>query len=294
MRKYLIVTLLAGVLILFWSGCASQPETKEKATEPKVQKTETSEPEMEKVTEDVQLVAKRSSYYSDGVLASYRVYTYADEGSEKREEVMYNSDDEVEERIEYTYERGTLIESRTYNGNGELQRVHQYEYNQEGLLIEDKLLDPKGELQTRQLFEYNQNGKKTKWSIYNSEGTLLSYSIYEYENGLNTRIENYSAAGDLLDYFIIEYNNDGKPENRTWYNGSDEVEETRSFEYEDGALVKETVYRANGSVKRHIVYTNNGYGNPVEVVYMDAGEDILEQVAYEYINRTRVYYQPVE
>ena len=294
MRNYLIVTLLAGVLILFWSGCAGQPETVEKAPEPKTEGVETAEPEMKKVTKDVQLVAKRSSYYPDGVLASYRVYTYADEGTAKREEVMYNSDDEVEERIEYTYEDGNLIESRTYNSDAELQRIHEYAYNDEGLLVEDQLLDPKGELQTRQVFEYNQDGKKTKWSVFNGEGTLLSYSIYEYENGMNTRIENYSAAGDLLDYFVIEYNADGKPVERVWYNGSDELEETRSFEYEDGALVKETVYRANGSVKRQIVYSNNSYGNPVEAVYMDAGDDVLEQLTYEYINRTRIYYEPVE
>jgi hypothetical protein len=294
MRTFVISTLLAGVLILFWSGCASGPVTPEKAPEPKTEKIETAEPEMKKVTEDVQLVAKRSSYYSDGVLASYSVYTYADEGTEKREEVMYNSGDEVEERIKYTYEKGNLIESRVYNGDGELQYLHQYAYNDSGLLSEDKLLDPKGELQTRQTFDYNRNGNKTKWSVYNGAGALHSYSIYEYKNGLNYRIENYSAAGDLMDYFVIEYNADENPVKRTWYSGSDELEETRAFEYENGALEKETVFRANGSVKRYIEYLNNSYDNPVEVVFMDGSEDIQEQVTYEYINRTRVYYQAVE
>lgn len=289
MRTYVISALLAGALILFWTGCASEPVTPEKAPEPATEKTETAETEMQRVTEDVQLVAKRTSYYPDGVLASYRVYRYADEGTEKREEVMYSFDDEVEERIEYTYANGNMIESRTYNGDGELQRVHQYAYNDSGLPVEDKLLDSKGELQTRQTFEYNRDGKKTKWSVYNGNGALLSYSIYEFENGLNSRIENYSASGVLLDYFVIEYNADEQPVQRTWYNSSDEPEETRTFEYQDGALVKATVLRANGSVKRQIMYANNSYGNPVEVVYMDAGEDILEQLTYEYINRTKVY-----
>ncbi|MDZ7794036.1 MAG: hypothetical protein U5P10_10215 [Spirochaetia bacterium] len=312
MRKSLIFVLLAGALVLLWTGCASQPETSEKAPEPKTEaetaeaetaeaetgeaeeSTEATEPELEKVVEEVQLVSKKTTYYSDGVLASYRVYSYADEGTEKREEILYNSDDEIEERIVYTYEGGNLTESRHYNGNNELQRIHQFDYNEEGLLIEDLLLNAKEEQQTRQEFEYNPAGHKSKWLVYNGNDTLMSYSLYEYKDGLNTRIENYSAGNDLLDYFVIEYNSGGKPEKRVWYNSSDQREQSRLYEYENGALVNETLLRANGSVKRKITYVNNSFGNPVEVVYMDAGEDIQEQVTCDYITRSKVSYKVVE
>jgi uncharacterized protein YcfL len=296
MRKSLIFVLLAGALVLLWTGCASQPETSEKApgTKTEAKSAEATEPEMEKVVEDVQLVSKRTSYYSDGVLASYRVYSYADEGTEKREEILYNSDDEAEERIVYTYEDGSLTESRHFNGNNELQRIHQFDYNDEGLLSEDLLLNAKEEQQTRQEFEYTTDGRKSKWLVYNGNDTLMSYSLYEYQDGLNTRIESYSAGNELLDYFVIDYTPGGKPEKRVWYNSSDQREQSRLYEYDNGTLVNETVLRANGSVKREIVYTNNSFGNPVEVVYMDAGENIQEQVTYEYITRSKVYYKVVE
>ncbi|HKK64487.1 MAG TPA: hypothetical protein VJ967_01440 [Clostridia bacterium] len=302
MRKSLIFVLLAGALVLLWSGCASQPETSEKASEATTEAktaeeektTETTEPQLEKVVEEVQLVSKRTTYYSDGVLASYRVYSYAEEGTEKREEVLYNSDDEIEERIVYTYEDGRLMESRHYNANNDLQQMHKFDYNDEGLVSEDLLLNAKGEQQTRQEFEYNPAGQKSKWLVYNGNDTLMSYSLYEYQSGLNTRIENYSAGNELLDYFVIEHNSEGKPEERVWYNSSDQREQSRLYEYENGALVNETVLRANGSVKREIVYVNNRVGNPVEVVYMDAGENIQEQVTYEYITRSKVSYKVVE
>ena len=296
MRKSFILVLLAGALVLLWTGCAGQPETSEGVSETKQEAmpAEPTEPEMEKVVEEVQLVSKRTTYYSDGVLASYRVYSYADEGTEKREEILYNSDDEEEERIVYTYEDGNLTESRHYNGNNELQRIHQFSYNDVGLLSEDLLLNAREEQQTRQEFEYNSAGDKSKWLVYNSSDTLMSYSLYEYQDGLNTRIENYSAGNDLLDYFVIEYTSGGKPEKRVWYNSSDQREQSRLYEYEDGALVNETLLRANGSVKRKIVYVNNSFGNPVEVVYMDAGEDIQEQVTYDYITRSKVSYKVVE
>ncbi|MCF7915570.1 MAG: hypothetical protein K9L66_10425 [Spirochaetaceae bacterium] len=302
MRKSLICALLAGALVLLWTGCASQPDTSEKVSETKQEAmpaeaeetAEATEPEMEKVVEEVQLVTKRTTYYSDGVLASYRVYSYADEGTEKREEILYNSDDEAEERIVYTYEDGNLTESRHYNGNNELRRIHQFSYNDEGLLSEDLLLNAKEEQQTRQAYEYNSAGHKRKWLVYNSNDTLMSYSLYEYQDGLNTRIENYSAGNDLLDYFVIEYTPAGKPEKRVWYNSSDQREQSRVYEYENKALVNETILRANGSVKRKIVYVNNSFGNPVEVVYMDAGGDIQEQVTYDYITRSKVSYKVVE
>lgn len=296
MRKSFIFVLLALSLVLLGIGCASQPETAEKAIETKAEEktTETAAPEMEKIVEEVQLVSKKTTYYSDGVLASYRVFSYADEGTEKREEVLYNSDDEAEERIVYTYEGGNLVESRHYNGNNELQRIHRFDYNDEGLLIEDLLLNAEEEQQTRQEFEYNPAGRKSKWLVYNSDDTLISYSLYEYQDGLNTRIENYSAGNELLDYFVIEYNSEAKPEKRVWYNSSDQREQSRLYEYENGALVEETLLRANGSVKRKIVYKNNSFGNPVEVVYMDAGDDIQEQVTYEYITRNKVSYRVVE
>lgn len=298
MRKSLILILLAGVLVLLWSGCAGQPETVDKEqpslVEEEKKEAEHAEPEMKKVVEDVQLVSKRSSYYSDGVLASYREYSYDEEGTEKREEVMYNSDDEVEERITYSYEDGKLIEKQNYNEEGDLQRINQFAYDENGFLIEEKLVNPKGETQTLQEFEYNSEGRKIKWSIFNGEGALLSYSMYGYEDGLNTKIENFSASGNLLDYFIIEYNTDKNPIKRTWYDSDDQIVESRAYEYEEGALKKETLFRANGSVKRHIIYSNNSSGNPIEVVYMDAGENIQEQVTYEYINRTKVSYEPVE
>lgn len=297
MRKGIIFILLVGGLVLLVAGCASQAENGEKSpqTKTEVEKTaEATEPEKEKVVEEVQLVSKRTSYYSDGVLASYRVYNYADEGTEKREEILYNSDDEAEERIVYTYEDGSLTESRHYNDDNELQRIHRFDYNKEGLLSEDLLLNAKDEQQTRQEFEYNQNGQKSKWLVYNNNDTLMSYSLYEYQKGLNTRIENYNAGNELLDYFVIEYNSEGKPEKRVWYNSSDQREQSRLYEYENGALVNEALLRANGSVQRKIAYVNNSFGNPVEVVYMDAGENIQEQVTYEYITRSKVSYKVVE
>lgn len=286
MRKLIVPVLFLVAVFLFMNGCATQPPQSPEASEAE-------EVETKKVVEEIQLVSKRLTYYWDGVLASYTNYEYAEEGAVKLQEV-YSSDDQMQERIVSKYEGDNLRSRQTFNGEGELLRYHTYTYNSQGLLLEDALYNADDQLQSRQEYEYDEQGKKVRWNVYSSEGALLSYTEYSYENGLNTRIENYSPSGELQDFFTIEYNADRQVTKRTWHEDEDTIEEIRSYSYENGALVEETILRGNGSVKQEIEYSNNEAGNPVEVVYRDGGGTVQEQIAYEYITRTKVSYVPVE
>lgn len=301
MRKILFPLLLLAGFILIFSGCVSEdvlPGAVEEVA------TEEADLQTRRVVEEVQLVSRELSYYPDGVLASYRVYTYADEGTQKLEEALYNSDDELLERLVYKYEDGNYRSKQTYeglgellqtyDGNGELQNYHTFEYNDAGLLTEDVLYNQYDEPQTRQEYEYDLRGNRTKWSVFNGEGALLSSSEYLYKDSLNTRIENYSPDGSLLDYFELEYDSSSRLIRRTWYSGEDEVMQVQRYIYEDGVLAEERVLRGNGSLKRRVVYTSNRAGYPVEAVYLDGGDNIQEQTAYEYVTRTRVSYQKVK
>ena len=182
----------------------------------------------------------------------------------------------------------------TLDAQNDLVRYHLYRYDEQGRLIEDELYDRRDELQTRQEYEYNQEGQRTRWSVYNSDGALLSYTLYEYEDGLNVRSENYSPSGELLDYFVYEYDSRDNRSTREWFRGDGSLEESREYEYRDGALVEERILRPNGSLKQRIEYRNNDMGNPVEVVYMDAGGTVQEQFAFEYITKEVVTQVPVE
>lgn len=298
MKNIPIILVLVTLVLLAFFGCASQPAETDATTEEtaeekspttgKAEETaekETKEPEMKKVVQEIQLVKKRLSYFSDGVLDDYREYIYAEEGTNLLEEGLYNSEDEAEEKKVYTYKENLRTKMEIFNEKGELRSVHQYTYDDNGNLVEDILYDGEEKIQTRQQYEYNSQGKKIKWSVYGGSGALLSYSEYTYENGLNTRIENFSPGGDLLDYFKIEYNGDGLPVKNTWFSADGDVEEIREFDYTAGGLSEEIIRRGNGSVKRKILYTNNEKGNPVEAIHKDGGEKVLETVVFEYTTR---------
>lgn len=283
--KQLLITGTAALAVFAVIGCAGVPEEAEEAAEPV--SAEEEKQEFKEVQETLQVVERKSFYYPDGVLDEYRVFTYKDSSTEVRKEELFSSSDELQEKIEYTYERGRCTEKTTYGEDGEQTRTHEYSYDEQGNLVEDTLYDSDDNLQSISRYEYNENGERTKWSIFDRNDTLLAYTEYTYEDGKNTRIENFSPSGDMEDYFVLEYDGDGRLEKKTWHDSSGKVEEYTAFEYEEGALVAEVVHRGNDSVKRKIQYNNNSHGNPESLVYMDGGDNVQERVAFEYTERTR-------
>ena len=310
--KLTLSILVSIVIILGMFACAGGPDVTgapgapekaepEKAEAPATEAPEKAEeeeaepqPEYREVTERVQLVEKKSFYYPDGVLDRYRVYTYAETGADLLEEKLFNAEDELQERTDYSYEAGKIVSETTYDSDGNTVSTHRYEYDEDGNLVEDRLLGRNEELQSISRYEYGEKGRKVKWSVYDADDSLLAYTEYSYEDGKNTRIENYRPGGTLDDYFVIEYDDRGRRKRETWYTASGDIEEYRTYTYENGALVRETVHRGNDSVKRKIIYTNNEEGNAVKAVYMDGGDNVQERVAYEYVERTRTRRVPVE
>lgn len=298
MKKTYIGLLLSAVVLFSMMGCASAPvqsveEAVSRAPAPAAEEQK-EVTKTKKIVEEVQIVSKELAYYWDGVLASYRVYKYAEEGVQRLEEILYNSDDEVQEQIVYKYEGGNCRTMQTFNDAGKLQSYHTYRYNSKNQVVEDAYFNARDELQTRQEYEYDADGKKIRWNVYNGDNALLSYTLYLYEGKLNTRVENYSTSDQLLDYFVNEYSPEGNLSRSIWYSENDKVEETREYTYEKAFLVEEKILRGNGSVRRRVQFTNNDSGNPVEKVFLDGGGNIQERVTYEYITRTSIRYETVK
>ena len=295
MKKQFNRLLLSAGVLFYFAGCASAPlpPVEEPVPAAPVAAEKEEVPQTKKIVEEVQIVSKELAYYWDGVLASYRVYKYADEGIQKLEEVLHDSDDEVQERIVYKYEDGNCRTSQTFNESGDLLNYHTYRYNSNRQVVEDAFFNSKEELQTREEYEYDEEGRKIRWEVFNGDNALLSYSLYIYEGDLNTRIENYSPSGKSMDYFVLEYTPEGSLAKEVWYTEEEDVKETKVFTYENNLLTEQTFLRGNGSVRRRVKHAYNDAGYPVEQVFLDGGGDIQERITYEYITRTRIRYEQV-
>ncbi len=274
---------------MFMAGCASSPKAAEPAASAKQpEKTAAVEKkEPVKVVKTVFYPVKETSYYADGAVDEITVYTYDDKGVKLLKKEVFDSDNVLQEWEQYEYSGDLVSVKKSFDKNNELQNYHSYKYEDNGNLVSDVTYNAKDEVQSKSEFVWD-NGKKVKWNVYDGAGALLSTTEYKYENGLNTKILSLNPAGKLEEYFVIEYNDKGHPVKNTHYSKDDKVLDSRTYEYKNGFLVLETVYRGNGSVKRKVVYSNDSNGNHVEIVYTDSADNVQERVVKEYKSREEV------
>ena len=285
-RKYLIIT---AAVVLFAAGCATAPEVKE----PQVTEKETPAPEVKKepvkVVTTVYYPVKETSLYADGSVDEVTVYTYDEKGEKLLKKELFDSDNVLEEWEEYEYPSPSSAVKKMFDKNGDLKNYHKYEYDKAGNLVSDTTFSAKDEVQSKS--EYVWDGdRKIKWSVFDASGALLGTTEYIYEGSLNTKIINRNSAGEEEEYFVVEYNGDGLPVKKTEYSGDDKILGASTFEYKNGVLVLEKILRANGSVKRKVLYKNDENGNPVEIIYTDSADNVRERIVKEYKSREEVSY----
>lgn len=280
--------VFAAAAVLFLIGCATTTDIRESPVkESEVVTSERKEP-VEVVTTVFDPV-KETSLYADGTVDEVTLYTYDERGERLLKKELFDSANVLQEWEEYEYSGSLVSVKRRFDKSNELQGYHRFQYDTDGLLISDEIFNAKDELQSKSEYIWK-NGSKVKWNVYDGTGTLLSTTEYIYENGLNTRIQNLNPGGDVEEYFILKYNSDGLLEKTTHFNKDDKVLDARVYEYKGDFLVMEKVLRGNGSVKRKIVYSNDTDGNPVEIIFMDAGDNVQERIMKEYKSREVISY----
>lgn len=284
-KTYLLI--LAAVLVM--AGCATAPAVKEAASTVKEEPAVVEKKEPVKVVTTVFYPVKETSFYADGTVDEVTVYTYDDKGEKLLKKEVFDSEGAIQEWEQFEYSSDMLAVKKMFDKSGDLQSYHKYGYDSSGNMISDTTFSPKDEVQSKSEFSWN-SGKKVMWKVFDASGALLSNTEYVYENGLNTKILSKNPGGDMEEYFVIEYNSDGLPIKNTHYSRADKVLDARTFEYKNGVLVLEKILRANGSVKRKVVYSNDKDGNPVEIIYTDSADNVRERVVKEYKSREVISY----
>ncbi len=287
--------LLLVLVVVFFIGCTSSPavielETTEQISTAAVDVAQEVKKEPVKIVTTVFFPIKKDIYFGDGTKDEYRIFTYDEKGIFLLREDLYSSDEKLSEYSEYEYKGSDFFIKRNYDSAGNLVSYTDDNTDSDGNIIRVENYNSKDQLQSRSDYEYK-DGLKIKWRVYGSSLNLLSETFYRYTDGKLTRIESVNSGGDLEEYFLLNYNSKGLVEKNTHYSASDEVEGSISYEYEDGYLTVEKFHRKNGSVKRKIMYINDKNGNPVEIVYMDAGNNVSERVIIAYESREEISYE---
>ncbi len=199
-----IILSLAVAIFMFSCTSGNNQIIKEQAkTEPA--QTEEAEP-LKSVKRTIALLIKETTLYGDGEVDVYSIYVYSKNSDQLIEKELYNSQDELIERVSFSYENNLLTLKAVFNTAGEQKSYHLYTYNNMGLLESDTLYDKKEKIQTILKYEYYPTGERKKWSIYNGSEALLGYTIYNYKNEKLVRTDIFSPQGNLEQYSTVEYN----------------------------------------------------------------------------------------
>ena len=288
----LTIFLMAVVVILLLFGCASTGEVTEV-----VSVEETAEPVVEEVKkEPVKIVTTvffpvlEESYFGDGVKDEYTIFTYDDNGVFLLKRELFSADDVLQELVVYEYTGSETRLGRIFDTAGALLSYGLNIMDEDGNILKNEKFDNKDVLRSRSEYEY-QNGMKSVWRVYEASLDLLSITNYIYTDNLLKRIESLSPGGDMEEYFELSYDGAGMLLENIHYNTDGKIENSRSFEYKDGYLVMEKIHRKNGSVQRKIMYINDQFGNPVETVFMDAGDNVKERVIRVFESREEISYE---
>jgi len=281
--------LLILVALLFF-GCASSPEVSDK--EPIATETVVEEVQKEpvEIITTVYYPVKVDSYFGDGVKDEYTVYSYNEDGSLLLKEELFSTEDSLQQSVVFEY-TGTESSVKSIYDGGE--NLLSYELNLidiDGNTLKKEKFDSKDVLQSKSEYEFK-DGKKITWKVFNETGSLLSTTNYNYTNDVLTRIDSLSPAGELEEYFDLQYDSNGLLLENKHFNSEGQIQDSRSFEYKDGFLVMELVNRKNGSVLRKLMYKNDQFGNPVETIYMDAGDNVQERLITIYESREEISYE---
>lgn len=123
----------------------------------------------------------------------------------------------------------------------------QKEFNAKGYLSQTRFFYKNGDLYSRMEYYYNPQGQLFE-TRYNSDKTLYAYN----PEGYLIKDATYSPGGFLKSHYTYQVNAEGQ-------------------------ILKEETYRAN-ELESAVTYTYNNQGDPVEMRYYDAQNNLLQIV----------------
>ena len=292
MARYIPLILI----LVFIMSCASLPEKETvqivEEQVPVEQKTVEekkggipSKTEQRFILEEIALVLKEYSYYSDGSVDTYTIFSYDQNTAQLLMEEVYDANERLIEQIEYEYSGDLLLNKKEYDGKGTLRSHRKFSYK-DGFVIVNVLYDGRGIKKNESKYEYDSQGQRVKWSIYDETDTLLAYTSYLYDSGNNIRVEFYSPSGLLEKYSEVEYLGDSLKIKESFYTQDNELEKYILYEYRDNKLVSEQYLTASDKLIRSVKYENDDKGNPVKMLYYDSKSDLKEIVERVYLYQT--------
>lgn len=191
--------------------------------------------------------------------------------------------------------KSTLLKEETsYTGDGNLDYMYLYSYDEQRNVSEERGYDSEWKLERRYSNEYDSHGNCIEYSGFNPGGPFWGESAYTYdEQGNAVKSEHYKQR-PYYEKTVCIYNVQGKVTEESVYYSDGKLDSKSVYTYdEQGKRIKEQKYDGDGILKWEIVYIYDEQGNRIEAQKYDE-HGILEwndiYVYDEYGNWTEAEY----
>jgi uncharacterized protein RhaS with RHS repeats len=254
-------------------GPADFPAGEQAAGEGLLQRTTDFHPEWNKPIAETQ-------YDSQGNVEQQTEYAYDGQGFLVRELLKESDGEVVEERSFEPDDQQRMKKEFRHYADGSFD-VTEFSYDENGRLIKKVLADDEGEVERVEEFEY-QDDKPLLEKALDGEGNLLMEVRYLYnEEGLLEEVHAVNPEEGEAYQKVHEYTPEGKRKSTLVYDGEGELVERYLFEMDDNGhpatLVEETRMKKNT-----IRMKNDAKGQVVFQEEHDLNGELVSRVARRY------------
>lgn len=142
----------------------------------------------------------RETYWEllDGTKVKSETEVYNKEG-EMVERIRYSTDGKVRDKIKVTYEAGEKKEEVYFNTSNEVTYKINYYCNKEQRSIRERYTDYKGEEKTNGAIDLDENGLPITYEEFEASGPLMRRIVYERDAEGRILVKNTYAANKTLE-----------------------------------------------------------------------------------------------
>lgn len=244
---------------------------------------------------------KQTVYYGDGSIAYWDEYEY-DSARNQVKSISYLADGRVANWDESKYDSaGSRVMWIRYKADGSIDNWYGWEHDSTGNTVKDIWFRPNGRVDNWSEYEYDSAGNQVKYIWYDADGSVDRWSEYEYDSeGKLVKKTSYSGSTNFyLDEY--EYDSAGNQTKDIVYKKSDGdiLSGWNEMEYDStGNQVKNIRYNADGSITYISEYEYDSAGNVTKRIgyYGDGSVEWWHEYEYEYDNTgnltRKIVYEP--
>lgn len=216
------------------------------------------------------------------LLLIWPIFLFSCSSKQKNSLKDWNLNGEVKtitnQSYEGEYENGKVVQGSKGDG-------YKISFNKEGFITERLNLDYIGIIRNRMTFAFK-NNRVSEIKTYSHTGSIQSTDIYEYANGLHSKVTSIDEINNTKRIFELKTNNKEQVIEGFHLNKYGEKIGSWKNEFDGGRIKKVTSYDSLGKLESTTIYRWNSKNDLQEINYKSKDYSYTKKYKYYYDNKS--------